>query len=91
MSDADHNEDHLMKYFMTKTPTKRTIIFKISDVFDVGRDELTKEVRGKRRSMGMWLYLRLKGGQTQIRGFDISIQNSTIPYRYRAVRGENEH
>lgn len=86
MDETDPNEAHLLEFFKTKTPTKRTIVFKMSDVFDVGRAELTKGVRSKRRSMGMWLYLRLKRGPVQIRGFDITIYNETIPYRYLATR-----
>lgn len=84
----DQNEAHLLNYFKTKTPTKRTIVFKISDVFDVGRMELTKEVLGKRRSMGMWLYLRQKHGLAKIKGFDISIHTAIVPYRYLATRTE---
>ena len=50
--------------------------------------ELTKEVRGKRRSLGMWLYLRLKHGPAKIEGFNISIHTATAPYRYLATRTE---
>ena len=89
MNEVDTNEAHLLKFFKTKTPTKRTIVFKISDVFDVGRDELTKKVLGKRRSLGMWLYLRMKYGPAKIPGFDISIHTAIIPYRYLATRTES--
>jgi hypothetical protein len=89
MSEADKNEAHLLDFFDTKTPSKQTIIFKISDViFDIGSHELTKEVLGKRRSLGMWLYLRMKVGPAKIPGFDISIHTATIPYRYLATRTE---
>jgi len=84
----DSNEAHLLKYLKTKPAKKRTFVFKSSDVFDVGRDELTKEVRGKRRSLGMWLYVRLKNGPAKIKGFDISIHTATIPYKYLATRTE---
>lgn len=85
----DQNEANLLKFFKTKTPSKQTIIFKISDViFDIGAHELTKEVLGKRRSLGMWLYLRMKIGPAKIKGFDISIHTATVPYRYLATRTE---
>lgn len=86
---ADENEIHLLNYFETKPSTKQTTIFKISDVLDVGRDELTKEVRGQRRSLGMWLYLRMKNGPAEIKGFNISIHTATVPYRYLATRTES--
>lgn len=77
---------HILDYLRTKPQHKKTIIFSTHDIFISDHKSLTRETKAKRRSLGTWLFWRMKSGSMILGEYVITVAVARSPFKYQAER-----